>query len=148
MHLKLKNGKDALKEPVIEIPSAHKETKKFSVRASLEIQIVHMFKSNNQVYVKCGSGLCQSQFSKKKNVIMLDTCTSLCSHLRFFKSFLTLHRQDYEMLSNINSNISGVDNEEESYMDGNIDEDDEVMNDEVVDETDMDDNIVSEVIVW
>ena len=138
MAIKLRNGLNAVRSPVIMLPSKQQNLDKFSIRSTVGHQFVHMFQSNvnGDVYVKCCSGICQSQFSKKKNVIHLNEDRDFCPHLERFKEYLSENRHNHAMLTTSGSLTQSTPQQDSLDNSNNDDIDSDGGDDDILDDDD------------
>ena len=93
---------------VIALPSPKQTVEKFSIRAKDEVQLVHLFKSsaNCTTYVKCWSGISQTQFNKKVRAIHISDATA-CNHLNKFKEYINANSNKHPLLAQLDKEIDG-----------------------------------------
>ena len=74
---KIFNTLAAVSVDVTALPSPKQTVEQFSVRAKEEVQFFHLFKSsaNCTKYMKCCSGIYQTQFNKKVRAIHISDAT-------------------------------------------------------------------------
>ena len=102
---KLFNALAAVSVDVLALPLPKQTLEKFSVRVKDEVQFVHLFKSsaNCTTYVKCCSGICQTQFNKKVRAIHILDAT-ICNHLKKFKEY-DANSNKYLLLAQLDKEI-------------------------------------------
>ena len=154
MSKKINKAVQAVVLPVVSLPTTHKDVEKFSVRSSNEVEFVHLFKSNinEDVFVKCCSGICQSRFSKKRNIVHLYQNRQFCVHLVVFKEYLVLNKHKHPLLNSVNEeavedieNPDDDDDDVEFILEDNVDNDD---NDVDIDTNDNADNTDKNIKVY
>ena len=91
---------------VLALPSPNQTVEKFSVGAKDEVQFVHLFKSggNCTTYVKCCSGICQTQFNKKVRAINISD-TTIYDHLKKFKEYIDANSNKHHLLTQLDKEI-------------------------------------------
>ena len=116
---KINDGQQSGILPVLSLPAGNKDVEKFSARSGEDVEFVHTFKSNIgcSVYVKCCSGICQSRYSKKKNVSNLFTNNETCCHLATFKEYIDSNINKHPLLQSVTNSNNNSNDEEVDEID-------------------------------